>query len=104
MILNDWVRGRIPYFVPPPEEPIFFQTDPTGKEGDSKNKNSEKKIEAPQQKISSIRVREEFKGTEKSHNTEDDDIVSSGSEEAEQDEEDVDWEDVVESTKEEAKE
>jgi len=30
--------------------------------------------------------------------------VSSGSEEAEQDEEDVDWEDVVESTKEEAKE
>jgi len=41
MILNDWVRGRIPYFVPPPEEPIFFTSD--GKEGgDSKNKNSEK--------------------------------------------------------------
>jgi len=106
MILNDWVRGRIPYFVPPPEEPIFFTSD--GKEGDSKNKNSEKtpEIVAPQQKLSSIRVREEFKETEKSH-LEDDDIVSSNSEEEEGGERDgeeegdvVEWEDVVESTRE----
>jgi len=102
MILNDWVRGRIPYFVAPPEEPIFFQTD--AKDGDSKNKNSEKtsEIMAPPQKISSIRVREEFKETEKSHNMDDDDVVSSNSEAEgdEQDEEDVEWEDVVESTRE----
>jgi len=103
MILNDWVRGRIPYFVPPPEEPIFFTSD--GKEGDSKNKNSEKVV-APQQKLSSIRVRDEFKETEKSH-VEDDDIVSSNSEEEDEgnerdgeEEGDVEWEDVVESTKE----
>jgi len=30
MILNDWIRGRIPYFIPPPEEPIF--STETGKD------------------------------------------------------------------------
>jgi len=54
MILNDWLRGKIPYFVPPP---------------DITNETNIKKviapkpelISAPEQNISSIRVREEFK-------------------------------------------
>jgi len=54
MILNDWLRGKIPYFVPPPEHIV---------EDNSIKKLAAPKpelISAPEQKISGIRVREEF--------------------------------------------
>jgi len=108
MILNDWIRGRIPYFIPPPEEPIF--PTETGKdasketqENSSKQKKNSGKLPeiiTPKQKISSIRVREEFQDPDKAAHMEDDDIVSSDGDEGEEEEEkdgEVAWEDVVES-------
>jgi nuclear GTP-binding protein len=34
MVLNDWIRGKIPFFIPPPEDPLA-EDDPEDAEGDS---------------------------------------------------------------------
>jgi len=79
MILNDWIRGKIPFFVPPPEDPLpeeeeednrDIPTVPT-KEEALKNKRSEefpglrseprkKDVKQPKQPLAGLRVREEF--------------------------------------------
>jgi len=109
MILNDWVRGKIPYFVPPPN--IDSKNDNNKHPTDnSKKPKSEKtpEVMAPKQKISSIRVREEFQVME-TMNEDDDDVISSeedgetgddktdgdGADDAEEEAE-LEWEDVVE--------
>jgi nuclear GTP-binding protein len=50
MVLNDWIRGRIPYFVRPPERE---EDDAKGKEGRVKEKGvkSVKGVEQPIEKI-----------------------------------------------------
>lgn len=29
MLLNDWIRGKIPFFIPPPDDPSFHETEET---------------------------------------------------------------------------
>jgi len=55
MILNDWLRGKIPYFNPPPES-----SEPPQNDDKKINEKDKPKVVTPQQKISSIRVRDEF--------------------------------------------
>jgi len=65
MILNDWLRGKIPYFAPPPEN--------TDEENATFKKLAAPKpelISAPEQKIAGIRVREEFQDKD-THTNED---------------------------------
>jgi len=50
MVINDWMRGKIPYFVPPPDMEIVEEKD-----GNTKNK-----IEVPNQNVHSIRIKENF--------------------------------------------
>jgi len=68
MILNDWLRGKIPYFVPPPDIPT----------GSNETKKSiapkPELISAPEQKLSSIRVREEFQEEEDNIHYEEDHV------------------------------
>jgi len=107
MILNDWLRGRIPYFVPPPEDPAINNNNSNKKNPTetSNKQNSDRntpEILLPKQKISSIRVRDEFQGLDNSRHMDeedDDDAVSSeeGEEEEEREEKELEWEDVVES-------
>jgi len=95
MILNDWLRGKIPFFVPPPEDPLQSNNN------DNKETNSKLAIIAPKQKISTIRVREEFKEIDKDRMTDDDVISTSDIEDdvnPNGDNDDVKWEDVVETT------
>jgi len=65
MILNDWLRGKIPYFVPPPENIV---EDSTAKKLAAPKPEL---ISAPEQKISGIRVREEFQDKDAVHTDED---------------------------------
>ncbi|CAO3634962.1 unnamed protein product [Mucor hiemalis] len=53
MVLNDWLRGRIPYYVPPPEavEPLTEE---------QKNEKSEKKKLHVEQMFAKINVTSEF--------------------------------------------
>jgi len=66
MILNDWLRGKLPYFVPPPEAPLTEEPI---------KRQKPELIGTPEQKISSIRVREEYQDGTKISEPEDDDIV-----------------------------
>jgi len=69
MILNDWLRGKIPYFVPPPDIPS----------GSNEIKKSiapkPELISTPEQRLSSIRVREEFQEEDNFHSEDDHEIV-----------------------------
>jgi nuclear GTP-binding protein len=78
MILNDWLRGKLPYFVPPPETPLAEEPI---------KRQKPELIAAPEQKISSIRVREEYQDGTKITEPEDDDIVEGWESEEANDEE-----------------
>ncbi|CAN7938791.1 unnamed protein product [Ixodes hexagonus] len=69
MVLNDWQRGKLPYFVRPPEEtsdasPLAAATEPERKEPERKVAAISKKPTAPcvTQDLSAIRVGPEFVG------------------------------------------
>jgi len=49
MMLNDWIRGKIPYFVQPPDVTIDNPNDP-----------KESKIKVPEQNIDSLRTKDNF--------------------------------------------
>jgi len=71
MILNDWLRGKIPYFVPPPD------ITPETNETNIKKVIAPKPelISAPEQNLYSIRVREEFQDKDNIIVPEDDDEI-----------------------------
>jgi len=50
MVLNDWIRGKIPYFVPPPDITLTDDNTPTEKSS----------LKVPEQNIDSLRVKEYF--------------------------------------------
>eukprot|EP01130_Rhizamoeba_saxonica_P002599 TRINITY_DN12373_c0_g1_i1.p1 TRINITY_DN12373_c0_g1~~TRINITY_DN12373_c0_g1_i1.p1 ORF type:complete len:528 (-),score=141.11 TRINITY_DN12373_c0_g1_i1:111-1694(-) len=54
MVLNDWLRGKIPYFYPPPEDPTY-EPDTVVEE-----KTEKGKVHLPRQIISGLRVKDGF--------------------------------------------
>jgi nuclear GTP-binding protein len=75
MMLNDWIRGKIPYFVPPPD--INLDDDTKLKE--------KSKIQVPEQNINSLKIKENFFNNEE---LEKDMIIENG-EDVEENGEDV---------------
>jgi len=76
MVLNDWIRGKIPFFVGPPDDgfvPEVKDTVPTRAEALKKGSTTttvyegvrseprKKDVRQPQQVMSGLKVREEFK-------------------------------------------
>jgi len=81
MVLNDWVRGKIPFFVPPPDVEYVEE------EKDSKEKS---KIDPPKQKVDNIRIKEDF------FDEIDQPIKENNKKESEEDNDndDIEWDDV----------
>jgi len=79
MILNDWIRGKIPYFAPPPDigiDEVF------------ESKKKKDPIEIQPQNIDSLRVKENF------FDTDDQPINENAIVNDNQEENDVAWDDV----------
>ena len=53
IVLNDWVRGKVPYFVPPPEQD-------SGKKGVEESKIEERRLKPVPQKLGGIIQRNKF--------------------------------------------
>jgi len=79
MVLNDWVRGKIPFFVPPPDVEYVEE------EKDSKEKS---KIDPPKQKVDNIRIKEDF------FDEIDQPLNENNKKESEEDNDDIEWDDV----------
>jgi len=61
VVLNDWVRGKIPYFVPPPDRPE--QDSGKGVEKVSKgDKDGEKRLKPVSQRLRGIIQKNKFEG------------------------------------------
>jgi len=84
MVLYDWLRGKIPYFTPPPDHDIMDEA------------TIDTRIKLPSQKISSIRTRQDFYTEDElqSQVVFGEDDMSDGEEWA--DMEDLNWDDVAE--------
>ena len=59
MVLNDWIRGKIPYFVRPPEK-TGEETLPSIKLKDAKDKGKEKVVVGVQQQVNKILLNTKF--------------------------------------------
>jgi len=55
MMLNDWMRGKIPFFVPPP-----MDDKDTTHTSDTQDKEKEAPVDVPSQKFGGLKVRDEF--------------------------------------------
>jgi nuclear GTP-binding protein len=80
MILNDWIRGKLPYYVPPPEDrdpASLIPTVPTKEQAEShpglRTEPKKRDIRQPNQIISGLRVMKIFKGDRVSDEDDDDD-------------------------------
>ncbi|QRV95670.1 guanine nucleotide binding protein-like 2 (nucleolar) [Ceratobasidium sp. AG-Ba] len=58
MVLNDWIRGKIPFFVRPPESE-------EGREGKAKRTGEEAGVPGVEQKVRAIVVKNAFEGEDK---------------------------------------
>jgi len=58
--LNDWIRGKIPYFVPPPEMNFGIAAKTPSKKEAADHKSAAAAPSAPDQDLSSLAVRSEF--------------------------------------------
>ncbi|QRV81202.1 guanine nucleotide binding protein-like 2 (nucleolar) [Ceratobasidium sp. AG-Ba] len=58
MVLNDWIRGKIPFFVRPPESE-------EGREGKAKRAGEEAGVPGVEQKVRAIVVKNAFEGEDK---------------------------------------
>ena len=101
MVLNDWIRGKIPFFVPPPmpEKRVSEQED----EADKTASLSEKRVRGVEQPIQKIPVvtkftaedvhggvPEDFERQDGAEPAENDDVEQGGTEQSEEDDNDVD--------------
>ena len=104
MVLNDWIRGKIPFFVPPPmpEKRVSEQED----EADKTASLSEKRVRGVEQPIQKIPVvtkftaedvhggvPEDFERQDGAELAENDDVEQGGTEQSEEDDNDVDDDD-----------
>ena len=61
VVLNDWVRGKIPYFVPPPDRPKQDSGKSTEKES-KRDEGKEKGLNPIPQKLAGIIQKNKFEG------------------------------------------
>ena len=59
IVLNDWVRGKIPYFIPPPDRPKQDSGKSVEKEP-KRDKHSEKELKPVPQRLASIIQKNRF--------------------------------------------
>lgn len=120
MVLNDWIRGKIPFFVRPPDAdlPIEEGKEKKGKDGKKEKGRTGERAGVPgvEQKVGAIVVRSAFEGEDadvrrvKGAADVEEDVVeeeegdeAEGDEEVEEDEEEeseeeLAWEDVFDAT------
>ena len=114
IVLSDWVRGRIPFFVPPPERPeelnraeakqLKGQSKVVDVKGNWKALEGEDKVPGVKQNLGSIMQKNTFLAEDVQpleddfEPGEDDDMVGENGEdeECEEDEEELSWNDVFE--------
>ena len=114
IVLSDWVRGRIPSFVPPPERPeelnraeakqLKGQSKVVDVKGNWKALEGEDKVPGVKQNLGSIMQKNTFLAEDvqpledEFEPGEDDDMVGENGEdeECEEDEEELSWNDVFE--------
>lgn len=60
VVLNDWVRGKVPYFVPPPDRPEQDSGERAVEKGPKKKKDGEKRLHPVPQKLGSIIQKNKF--------------------------------------------
>lgn len=119
IVLSDWVRGRIPYFVPPPERSEELNEAEAkkkrlskAKDVKGKNKAAEGEVPGVKQNLKSLMQKNTFVAedvqpmdedfedvAEDDDEEEENEDVASNSDEAEDSEEELKWDDVFEGIK-----
>jgi nuclear GTP-binding protein len=62
VVLNDWVRGRVPYFVPPPDRLEQDSSKKSMEKESKKDKDKEKRLKPVPQKLGGIIQKNKFEG------------------------------------------
>ncbi|PFH48405.1 hypothetical protein AMATHDRAFT_65580 [Amanita thiersii Skay4041] len=116
IVLSDWVRGRIPFFVPPPERPEELnEAEAKNKRGKEKAANVEPELPQVKQNLGSIIQKNTFLAEDikplddefirdQEDNVEEESESDSEKEVVEDDEEELKWTDVFEGIKEDGEE